>query len=120
MYQLESGRGPLGVIEYTALLGRFDREKQKLRGQFVFFYQVCDITERDVHFMVKSLVMQGNGCNAFDANGEVVYQVDNYDNKHIDEVHLMDLRGNLLLTTSMHGWDKRESNRLLAIAEMAN
>ncbi|CAN6712948.1 unnamed protein product [Malus baccata var. baccata] len=112
MYQLESGRGPLGVIEYTALLGRFEREKQKLRGQF---------EEYTSHYQK----LRRNGCNAFDANGEVVYQVDNYDNKHIDEVNLMDLRGNLLLTVCENKIQAcmggtKESNRLLAIAEMAN
>ncbi|ONI07038.1 hypothetical protein PRUPE_5G096600 [Prunus persica] len=47
---------------------------------------------------MKLLVMQGNGCTAFDGNGEVVYRIDNYDNKHSNEVYLMDLRGKLLFT----------------------
>ncbi|CAN6579176.1 unnamed protein product [Malus baccata var. baccata] len=37
---------------------------------------------------MKSLVMQGNGCTAFDANGQVVYRIDNYDdNKHGADKH---------------------------------
>lgn len=47
---------------------------------------------------MKSLVMQGNGCTAFDENGEIVYRIDNYDNKHSNEVFLMDLRGKVLFT----------------------
>ncbi|KAM1788002.1 protein LURP-one-related 3-like [Malus sylvestris] len=47
---------------------------------------------------MKSLVMQGSGCTAFDENGEIVYRVDNYDSKHSSEVYLMDLRGKLLFT----------------------
>ncbi|BFG31695.1 hypothetical protein CerSpe_179690 [Prunus speciosa] len=47
---------------------------------------------------MKSLVMQGNGCTAFDENGEIVYRIDNYDNKHSSEVYLMDLQGKLLFT----------------------
>ncbi|KAL9434429.1 hypothetical protein AB3S75_029132 [Citrus x aurantiifolia] len=47
---------------------------------------------------MKSLVMQGNGCTVFNENGEIVYRVDNYDNKGSNEVYLMDLRGNVLFT----------------------
>ncbi|KAI5328882.1 hypothetical protein L3X38_028279 [Prunus dulcis] len=47
---------------------------------------------------MKSLVMQGKGCTAFDENGEIVYRIDNYDAKHSNEVYLMDLRGKLLFT----------------------
>ncbi|KAM1024901.1 hypothetical protein ACFX15_037443 [Malus domestica] len=47
---------------------------------------------------MKSLVMQGNGCTAFDENGELVYRIDNYDDKHSNEVYLMDLRGKLLFS----------------------
>ncbi|KAB2608573.1 protein LURP-one-related 2-like [Pyrus ussuriensis x Pyrus communis] len=65
---------------------------------------------------MKSLVMQGNGCTAFDANGEVVYRIDNYDNKHSNEVYLMDLRGKLLFTVcekkmcGFRSWKGYESN----------
>ncbi|KAI3847895.1 hypothetical protein MKX03_026134 [Papaver bracteatum] len=47
---------------------------------------------------MKSLVMQGNGCTVYDSNGQVVYRIDNYDNKHCNEVHLMDLKGKVLFT----------------------
>ncbi|XP_050378010.1 protein LURP-one-related 11-like [Argentina anserina] len=47
---------------------------------------------------MKSLVMQGNGCTAFNESGEVVYRIDNYDDKHSNEVFLMDLRGKVLFT----------------------
>ncbi|KAL6177231.1 hypothetical protein ACLB2K_048757 [Fragaria x ananassa] len=51
---------------------------------------------------MKSLVMQGNGCTAFNENGEVVYRIDNYDDKHSNEVFLMDLRGKVLFTLCEH------------------
>lgn len=51
---------------------------------------------------MKSLVMQGNGCTAFDENGEIVYRIDNYDKKHSNEIFLMDLRGKVLFTVCEH------------------
>ncbi|KAB2632706.1 protein LURP-one-related 11-like [Pyrus ussuriensis x Pyrus communis] len=45
---------------------------------------------------MKSLVIQGSGCTAFDENREIVYRVNNYDSKHSSEVYLMDLHGKLL------------------------
>lgn len=47
---------------------------------------------------MKSLVLQGNGCTVFNENGEIVYRIDNYDKKCNNEVHLMDLGGNVLFT----------------------
>ncbi|GMN32212.1 hypothetical protein TIFTF001_003560 [Ficus carica] len=47
---------------------------------------------------MKSLVMQGNGCTAYNENGEIVYRVDNYDHKNSNEVYLMDLKGKVLFT----------------------
>ncbi|XP_057472463.1 protein LURP-one-related 11-like isoform X1 [Actinidia eriantha] len=47
---------------------------------------------------MKSLVLNGNGCTVFDSKGEIVYRVDNYNQKCSHEVHLMDLRGNVLFT----------------------
>ncbi|KAI3950686.1 hypothetical protein MKX01_006818 [Papaver californicum] len=47
---------------------------------------------------MKSLVMQGNGCTVYDSTGQVVYRIDNYDNKNCNEVHLMDLKGKVLFT----------------------
>ncbi|XP_050377972.1 protein LURP-one-related 11-like [Argentina anserina] len=66
---------------------------------------------------MKSLVMQGHGCTAYDENGEIVYRVENYDNKHSDEVYLMDLRGKVLFTICQQkmcvfrsNWEAYESN----------
>ncbi|GAY39100.1 hypothetical protein CUMW_041790 [Citrus unshiu] len=53
---------------------------------------------------MKSLVMQGNGCTVFNENGEIVYRIDNYDNKGGNEVYLMDLRGNVLFTILRRVW----------------
>ena len=47
---------------------------------------------------MKSLVMQGNGCTVYDEFGEIVYRVENYDEKNSDEVFLMDLSGKVLFT----------------------
>ncbi|XP_062119557.1 protein LURP-one-related 4-like [Humulus lupulus] len=47
---------------------------------------------------MKSLVMQGNGCTAYNENGQVVYRIDNYDQKNSNEVFLMDLKGKVLFT----------------------
>ncbi|MCL7027862.1 hypothetical protein MKW94_015679 [Papaver nudicaule] len=56
-------------------------------------------SEREVFTIwMKSLVMQGNGCTVYDSNGQVVYRIDNYDNKNCNEVHLMDLKGKVLFT----------------------
>ncbi|KAL6182167.1 hypothetical protein ACLB2K_043590 [Fragaria x ananassa] len=62
------------------------------------------ITSKRETFTVwmKSLLMQGNGCTAFDENGEIVYRIDNYDDKHSNEVFLMDLRGKVLFTLCEH------------------
>ncbi|KAG9459783.1 hypothetical protein H6P81_004291 [Aristolochia fimbriata] len=42
---------------------------------------------------MKSLVFNGRGCTVFDSRGEIVYRIDNYNQKHGDTVFLMDLRG---------------------------
>ena len=47
---------------------------------------------------MKSLVMQGNGCTVYNENGEIVYRMDNYDEKCSNEVDLMDLQGKVLFT----------------------
>ncbi|KAJ9173583.1 hypothetical protein P3X46_016703 [Hevea brasiliensis] len=47
---------------------------------------------------MKSLVCHTNGCTVFDSNGEIIYRVENYDIKCSNEVHLMDLRGRVLVT----------------------
>ncbi|KAI4329030.1 hypothetical protein L6164_021337 [Bauhinia variegata] len=47
---------------------------------------------------MKSLVLNGKGCTVFDSDGQIVYRVDNYNNKRRDEVYLMDRKGNVLFT----------------------
>lgn len=47
---------------------------------------------------LKSLIMQGNGLTVFNGNGQIVYRIDNYDEKSSREVFLMDIRGKLLFT----------------------
>ncbi|PIA43248.1 hypothetical protein AQUCO_02000585v1 [Aquilegia coerulea] len=47
---------------------------------------------------MKSLVFNGNGCTVYDSHGKIIYRMDNYDQKHSSQVHLMDLKGNLLFT----------------------
>ncbi|RZC85905.1 hypothetical protein C5167_026576 [Papaver somniferum] len=47
---------------------------------------------------MKSLVMNGNGCTVFHSIGQVAYRIDNYGRKNNDEVHLMDVNGNVLST----------------------
>ncbi|KAI3891842.1 hypothetical protein MKW92_018237 [Papaver armeniacum] len=59
----------------------------------------CASSKREIFTIwMKSLVMQGNGCTVYDSNGQVVYRIDNYDNKNCNEVHLMDLKGKVLFT----------------------
>ncbi|KAK2664072.1 hypothetical protein Ddye_002646 [Dipteronia dyeriana] len=47
---------------------------------------------------MRSLICHTNGCTVYDSNGDIVYRVDNYDQKCRDEVYLMDLRGQVLFT----------------------
>lgn len=48
---------------------------------------------------MKSLVMRGNGLTVYNnENGKIVYRIDNYDQRHIKEVYLMDLCGNIIFT----------------------
>ncbi|CAK9141870.1 unnamed protein product [Ilex paraguariensis] len=60
---------------------------------------------------MKSLVFNGNGCTVFDSNGELVYRIDNYGEKCCHEVHLMNLRGEVLFSIRQQklqifgGWD---------------
>ncbi|KAA8522387.1 hypothetical protein F0562_013252 [Nyssa sinensis] len=65
---------------------------------------------------MKSLVFHGNGCTVYNSNGEIVYRIDNYDNKCSNEVYLMDLRGKVLCTIlrkklwAFGNWDGYKSN----------
>ncbi|PIN21253.1 hypothetical protein CDL12_06043 [Handroanthus impetiginosus] len=47
---------------------------------------------------MKSLILGSNGCAAFDSNGQIIYRVDNYDQKCSNLVHVMDFTGKLLFT----------------------
>lgn len=57
---------------------------------------------------MKSLIMQGNGLTVFNGNGQIVYRIDNYDERSSREVFLMDLGGKLLFTVRRKvGYDER-------------
>ncbi|XP_060171278.1 protein LURP-one-related 4-like [Lycium barbarum] len=47
---------------------------------------------------MKSLVFHGNGCTVFNSKGEIVFRVDNYQEKNSNEVFLMDLFGKVLFS----------------------
>ncbi|XXG40665.1 hypothetical protein AAC387_Pa01g1327 [Persea americana] len=47
---------------------------------------------------MKSLIFNGNDCTVYDSDGQIVYRIDNYNRKCSNRVHLMDLRGNVLIT----------------------
>lgn len=47
---------------------------------------------------LKSLVFHGNGCTIFNSKGEIVFRVDNYQEKSSSEVFLMDLNGDVLFS----------------------
>lgn len=47
---------------------------------------------------LKSLIFHGNGCTVFNSKGEVVFRVDNYQEKSSNEVFLMDLNGDVLFS----------------------
>ncbi|XP_040986880.1 protein LURP-one-related 11-like [Juglans microcarpa x Juglans regia] len=47
---------------------------------------------------MKSLVLGCKGCTVFDAKGQLVYRVDNYNCNFRDEVNLMDSKGKVLFT----------------------
>ncbi|XP_019156028.1 PREDICTED: protein LURP-one-related 11-like [Ipomoea nil] len=47
---------------------------------------------------MKSLVFHGNGCTAYNSKGEIVFRVDNYQEKNSTKVYLMDLHGQVLFS----------------------
>ncbi|XP_076921419.1 protein LURP-one-related 11-like [Bidens hawaiensis] len=47
---------------------------------------------------MKSLVFNTRGCTVYNSKGEIIYRVDNYDNKSGEEVYLMDIRGKVLFS----------------------
>lgn len=58
------------------------------------------ITSKPESFTIwmKSLVFNTRGCTVYNSKGEIVYRVDNYDNKCGQEVYLMDIRGKVLFS----------------------
>lgn len=62
------------------------------------------ITSRRETFTLwmKSLLFHGKGCTVFDAEGKLVYRIDNYcvrkSSCREEDVDLMDLRGHLLFS----------------------
>ncbi|XP_010473578.1 PREDICTED: protein LURP-one-related 4-like [Camelina sativa] len=55
-------------------------------------------TERETFTVwMKSLVYQNNGLTVYNSSGEITYRVETYD-KSSNEVHIMDLHGNILFT----------------------
>ncbi|KAK7307847.1 hypothetical protein VNO77_41267 [Canavalia gladiata] len=59
----------------------------------------CTFYRRETYTLwMKSLVLHSNGCTVYDSNGDIVYRVDNYDQKGRREVNLMDLSGRVLCT----------------------
>ncbi|MCL7026829.1 hypothetical protein MKW94_010587 [Papaver nudicaule] len=55
-------------------------------------------TRQTLTVWVKFLVFNGNGCAVYDSNGDVVYRIDNYDQKLRKEFCLIDVHGNVLVT----------------------
>ncbi|KAK4354602.1 hypothetical protein RND71_026796 [Anisodus tanguticus] len=56
---------------------------------------------------MKSLVFHGNGCTVYNSRGEIVFRVDNYQERNSNEVFLMNLSGQVLFSI------KKEKLRLL-------
>lgn len=52
--------------------------------------------ERETYTLWMKSIVYKNGCTVYDSNGDIVYRVDNYDQKCRSEVYLMDLHGNVL------------------------
>lgn len=47
---------------------------------------------------MKSLILNGKGCTVFDSQGQILYRVDNYNCRTVDEPFLMDQNGTVLFT----------------------
>lgn len=72
----------------------------KVHPQAIIPSTSCYLTSNQETFTIwmKSLVLSGKGCTVFDANGQIVYRVDNYNCKCSNEVYLMDIKGKVLFT----------------------
>ncbi|KAK2989079.1 hypothetical protein RJ640_018868, partial [Escallonia rubra] len=84
--------------ELTRFSGVFMLEMAKVYPQTHTCSAYMTSKRESFTIWMKSLVFQGNGCTVFDSNGDIVYRVDNYDEKCSTEVYLMDLRGEVLFT----------------------
>ncbi|KAI9174861.1 hypothetical protein LWI28_023814 [Acer negundo] len=73
------------------------------------------MTSRRATFTIwmRSLICHTNGCTVYDSNGDIVYRVDNYDQKCRDKVYLMDLRGQVLFTIRTKVNRKQTSSGIL-------
>ncbi|KAL8064229.1 hypothetical protein ABFX02_01G076600 [Erythranthe guttata] len=59
----------------------------------------CSSLERETFTIwMKSLVFHGNGCTVYNSGGEVVFRVDNYQERCRSEVFLMDSSGKVLFS----------------------
>ncbi|MCD9646636.1 hypothetical protein HAX54_036646 [Datura stramonium] len=74
-----------------------------------FYSSPCYVTSTRETFTIwmKSLVFHGNGCTVFNSKGEIVFRVDNYQERNSNQVFLMDLCGQVLFSI------KKEKLRLL-------
>lgn len=56
-------------------------------------------SERETYTIwMKSLVFHGNGCTVYNSRGDVVFRVDNYQQRCSREVFLMDSSGKVLFS----------------------
>ncbi|KAF5477013.1 hypothetical protein F2P56_003693 [Juglans regia] len=72
----------------------------KVHPQVVIPSASCYFTSKQETYTIwmKSLVLGCKGCTVFDAKGQLVYRVDNYNCNFRDEVNLMDSKGKVLFT----------------------
>lgn len=63
---------------------------------------------------MKSLVYQTNGCTVYNSGGQIVFRVDNYEEKCSNEVYLMDLEGRVLYTI------RKKVNLLLQMGKLSS
>ncbi|XP_051137226.1 protein LURP-one-related 11-like [Andrographis paniculata] len=67
----------------------------------------CNSSEKETFTVwMKSLVFHGKGCTVFDSMGEVVFRVDNYQQRCSNQVFLMDSCGKVLFSINRKLWQK--------------
>ncbi|XP_075524252.1 protein LURP-one-related 11-like [Primulina tabacum] len=58
-------------------------------------------SEKETYTMwMKSLIFHGNGCTIFNSKGEIVFRVDNYQQRCSTQVFLMDSEGQVLFSVT--------------------